>query len=258
MSVSFVAVIVLVIATIVTVVVLRKRAAASGRVERPLELVVGRFVAIVYAAVALIGTVVTVIVTLLNDSIAVSLPVREFWPEKYPWITMTPTPAASVISGGFTHADVSVLGLGTDARLLLAGGHAVQGVTVVLIAVVFALLCHRLLSGSPFRPVLARSVMVTAVAITAGGFAWQVLFGLGGMAASAQILGRTGWESKVPSTEIADYLDSVLDPFANGLPDPWVSVSVDFWPLFLGLALATVATAFRYSERLQRDTEGLV
>lgn len=253
-----VSVFVVIIGTIVTVAVLRGRAAASGRLERPLVLVVGRFVGIVYATVTLIGTVITVIVTLVNDSIAVSLPVHEFWPDTYPWITMAPSPAASVVDGGFTRADVSVSGLGMDARLLLAGGHAIQGVTVVLIAVVIALLCHRLLGGTPFRPVLARSVMVTAVAISAGGIAWQVFFGLGGSVASTQTLGTTGIDNDVPTMEIRDYLDSVLDPSATGLPDPWVGMSVDFWPLFLGLALAAVAIAFRYSERLQRDTDGLV
>lgn len=253
-----VSVIALGIATIVMIAVLRKRAAASGRVARPPVLVVGRFVGIVYAAIALIGTVVTVVVTLVHDAIAVALPVAEFWPEKYPWVTVVPVPTASVVGGGFTRADVTVTGLGMDARLLLATGHAIQGVTVVLIAVVIALLCHRLLSGTPFRPVLAVSVMVTAVAISAGGIAWQVFFGLGGMVASAQTLGTTGWDSKVPSIEIADYLDSVLEPSATGLPDPFMGMGIDFWPLFLGLALAAVATAFRYSERLQRDTEGLV
>jgi hypothetical protein len=259
MSIWFViSVIVLIAGTIVMVAILRKRAAASGRVGRPPVLVVGRIVGIAYAAIALIGTVVTVVVTLVNDSIAVALPVHEFWPGKYPWITMSPTPAASVVGGGFTRADVTVTGLGTDARLLLATGHAIQGVTVVLIAVVIALLCHRLLGGTPFRPILARSITVTAVAISAGGIAWQVFFGLGGMAASAQTLGTTGWDSKVPSIEIADYLDSVLEPSATGLPDPYLGMGIDFWPLFLGLALAALAIAFRYSERLQRDTEGLV
>lgn len=252
-----VSVIVLVAGTIVMVAVRRKRATASG-LERPPVLVVGRFVGIAYAAIALIGTVVTVVVTLVKDSIAVALPVHEFWPENYPWITMTPAPAASVVGGGFTRADVTVTGLGMDARLLLATGHAIQGVTVVLIAAVIALLCHRLLGGTPFRPVLARSITVTAVAISAGGIAWQVFFGLGGMVASAQTLGTTGWDSKVPSIEIADYLDSVLEPSATGLPDPYLGMGIDFWPLFLGLALAALAIAFRYSERLQRDTEGLV
>ncbi len=36
------------------------------------------------------------------------------------------------------------------------------------------------------------------------------------------------------------------------------SYIVEPWPLMLGLALAAVAISFRYSERLQKDTEGLV
>ena len=68
----------------------------------------------------------------------------------------------------------------------------------------------------------------------------------------------TGWDSHFPTIEVSDFIDSTLDALATGLPQPSLGWSLDFWPLFLGLALATVAIAFRYSERLQRDTEGLV
>lgn len=34
--------------------------------------------------------------------------------------------------------------------------------------------------------------------------------------------------------------------------------ALDFWPIYFALALLAVAVAFRYSARLQRDTEGLV
>ena len=215
-------------------------------------LVVTRFVAIAYAALTLVFTVISVVATLISEAVEVSIPVTRFWPEPYPWITIEQGPSASVTDGGFFLAEVTAVGLGTDARLLLAAGHALQGLTLTVIAVTVALLCHRLLDGMPFRPVLSRTVNVAAVAIAVGGLLWQVCFWIGGSIASAQVLSVTGWTSDDPRAQ-----DPSFD-FATGLPEPTFAMTIDFWPLFLGLALAAVAAAFRYGERLQRDTEGLV
>lgn len=249
---------ILVVALVVIVVAVRRHSAASADDARPLVLVAGRFLAFLYAGVALIGTIVNAIAMLLNDAVQVALPVQQFWPETYPWITLDPAPAASVVGGGFTTADVLVTGLETDARLLLAAGNAVQGLTFVVIAAVIALLCHRLLGGSPFRPLLARSMTWAAASITVGGIAWQVLLEIGGSLASRQVLQLTGWRSDLPTSGMMDYVSSNFDDFATALPEPSLGFTIEFWPLFLGLALAAVAIAFRYSERLQKDTEGLV
>lgn len=241
------------LAAAIVVVVLSRRASSAGR---PLMLVVTRFLALAYAGITLVGTIGVVIATLVSEAVEVALPVAQFWPEPFPWVTLDPAPAASVVGGGFATAEVVVAGLGADARLWLAAGHALQGVTFALIAGVIALLCHRMLRGSPFRPVLARSVMATAVTIAGGGLAWQLCFGIGGSIASHQVLGLTGWNASLPSEEIADYLFTRLGE--TGLPEATLAVSVEFWPLLLGLALAAVAIAFRRSERLQHDAEGLV
>ena len=42
------------------------------------------------------------------------------------------------------------------------------------------------------------------------------------------------------------------------LPQPRLALTIEFWPIFTGMALAAVAAAFRHGERLQRDTAGLV
>ena len=117
---GFIAAVILVVAAVALVVIVRTRAPAGS--ERPLVLVLGRIVAIAYAVITLVGATATVIVTMTSDFVRVSLPVQEFWPDAHPWIVLTPHPAATVVAGGFTRADVSVSGLGTDARLLLAGG----------------------------------------------------------------------------------------------------------------------------------------
>lgn len=240
----------LLVALIAVTLAWRRRGATADPSSS--TLLVTRFVAIAYGVLTLVITVVTVVITLASDAVGVRMPVRQFWPEAHPWITIEQGPTAFVTEGGFSLADVTVSGLGTDARLLLAAGHALQGLTFTVIAVVVALLCHRLLRGMAFRPVLTRSINVAAAAIAAGGVLWQVCFWFGSSIASAQVLTVTGWRSDDPRAE-----DPSFD-FATGLPEPTFALTIDFWPLFLGLALAAVAAAFRYGERLQRDTEGLV
>ncbi|MBB5633332.1 hypothetical protein BKA04_001555 [Cryobacterium mesophilum] len=251
----FVAALVVILGLVVTVVIVRRNSAQAGQDHRPAVLVVGQFLALLYAGVALVGTVVNTITTLVSDSVQVSLPML-YLPATFPWITLDPAPAASVVGGGTATTDVLVAGLGMDARLLLAAGTLIQGITIVVIAGVVALLCHRLLAGSPFRPLLTRWIMRTAALIAVGGLVWQVCYGVGNSIASHQLLAPTGWRGDTPSEAISDYVFTVLP--GSGLPAPTLAVQIDFWPLFLGLALAAVAIAFRYSERLQRDTEGLV
>ncbi|MEO7349880.1 MAG: hypothetical protein ABIW32_08505 [Terrimesophilobacter sp.] len=252
-------VILVILGAVIALVVVPQRKGEGTNESRPaLMLVVARFLALLYAGLMTIGTVVNAIVMLVSDTVSVSLPVRQFWPEVYPWITLQPAPAASVVGGGFTTADVMVDGLGMDARLILAAGGVVQGVTLIVIACVIALLCHRLLGGSPFRGLLARSTTWAAAAIAIGGIAWQFLFEIGGSIASSQVLQLNGWNSTPTSTEMSDYVDTHFDPFATGLPESAFGFHLDFWPLLIGLALAAVAVAFRYSERLQKDTDGLV
>lgn len=225
---------------------------------RPLALVVTRFGAIAYAALNLLGTVVVIIQTLISDSVAVALPVASFWPGAYPWVTITDGPTAQVTGGGFSIADVTVDGLDLNARLWLAAGHAAQGLTFIVVAIVIAILCNRLLGGNPFRPFLTRAVTGAAAAIGIGGIAWQVFFQIGGNAASQQVLAVTGWNSKQIGFEGYTPDSSTFDATATGLPAPGMGFTVEFWPIFLALALLAVAAAFRYSASLQRDTQGLV
>lgn len=248
----------IVVGIVVTAFLLRKDATDPTRRDRPALLFIGRFLAFLYAGLSLIGTVVNAIAMLVNQAVQVALPVQQFWPEIYPWITLDPAPAASVVGGGFTTADVLVAGLGMDARLLLAAGNLVQGLTFVVIAVVIGILCHRLLGGSPFRPLLARSMTWAAVAIAVGGIVWQILLEIGGSLASRQVLGATGWRADAPTPEMMEYLRATFDTYPTGLPLPYPGFQIELWPLLLGLAFAAVAIAFRRSERLQRDTEGLV
>lgn len=248
--------VIIAIGLVATFVLHRKDAAEPQLNDRPGVLVVGRFLSLVYAGLTLIGTAITVIGTLVGEAVAVTIPVQEFWPKPYPWVTLDPAPAASVVTGGFSTASVTVSGLGLDARLWLSAGHAVQGLSMIFIAIVVTLLCHRMLTGSPFRPVLAKATMAAALVISIGGLAWQILLGIGGSIASAQLLSISGWSAVLPTEKIADYVSTNFDTI--GLPEWTVVVPFDFWPYLLGLVLAALALAFRKSERLQKDTEGLI
>jgi hypothetical protein len=210
---------------------------------------VTRVIALVYGAVMLMVTITGVASTLFDREVSVTVPTREFWPMLRPGTEIVDGPSAEIVAGGFTEATLTIADLGMDARLLLAGHGAILGLSHVLVAIVVALLCQRLLVGDPFRRVLSRSVAIVAAVIAAGGFVAQVLFGIGSSVASEQALRISGWSSTstLPT-----------DDTSPGLPEPTFALNIDFTPLLIGLALVAVASAFRYAERLQRDTEGLV
>lgn len=162
---------------------------------------------------------------------------------------MFPGGDARLVGGGFTEALASVTGLGLATRALLAAGTLVQGLTQLAVTWAVFLIAHRLLAGEPFRPVVRKAVLVAAAALIGGGILWQVLFGIGDFMAAKEVLGSVGWGWD-ESLGLED--PSVL------LPAPQLRLTIAFWPIFSGLALAAVAAAFRYGEELQRDTAGLV
>jgi hypothetical protein len=205
---------------------------------------------VAYAMLAVVGTLIAVIQALSQDSVPVTIPVRQFWPEVLPGIEILDGPTATITSGGFERAEVEIAGLDTTARVLLAAGHLVQGATITLIAIVIVILCTRVLDGSPFRPMLSRAMTVAAAAVAIGGSVWQVCFQIAGSVASSQALTVSAWAT---DTAVAG------DPGTDvGWPQPAIGLTFEFWPLLAGLVLAVLAVAFRHGERLQHDMEGLV
>lgn len=235
------------LALVVLAIGLRRRRSGLPPTNDTATLRVTRAAAAVFATIALIATVVSVVDALATDTVAVDVPTQTFWPTLPAEVTATPGSDARVVGGGFTRASLEVTGLSLTARLFLAAGYLLQGLTLVLLAAAVALLAHRLLAGDPFRPTMSRTVMVAATAMVVGGFLWQVCLGIGQSIASREALFISGWGWKEPQA----------DPTAL-LPEPTVMFTIDFWPIATGLALAAVAAAFRYGERLQRDTTGLI
>lgn len=240
------------IALVVVLAVLAKRAPADS--DRPFVLLATRLLALIWAAVTALFTIIGVVAWLVNDVVEVTMPVAVFWPEPHPWVEITGPPPATVVGGGFTSAEVAIEGLGMDARLWLAASDLIAGGTVVVLALVLALVCHRMLQHSPFRPIVARALMIAGGTIALGGVAWQLFEGFGSSLASNQALFVTAWgfEEFDPALNLGQSID------VTGLPDAAFSITLDFWPIMVGLALAAFSIAFQYGARLQRDTEGLV
>jgi hypothetical protein len=236
------------VAVVVTViVVIARRSAAPGTAIARAT----RIIAVITAAVTALATVTDVIRDLTAASVRISLPVQQFWPT-LPATADVQGLTATVTGGGFTVADVDVDGLDAAARTWLSVSTLLQGATTVAVALVVIVLCSNLIKQDPFRSTLTRSVNITAVIIMVGGIAWQVAGIVAGTLAADQVLRWQGWGMDSATVDWTDITEII------GLPSVGNNWSVDFWPIGVGLALLALSAAFRYGERLQKDTEGLV
>ena len=229
----------------------RSAAGADGGVTPTRAVRVTRIIALAYAALTVMGTISSILPTLFADTVAVRLPVKPFWPSLPNTAEVTGT-TAEVVGGGFDHALVSVAGLDTATRVWLASGDVLQGAMNVVIGVVVAVLCTSIIKENPFRPALTGSINLTATAIIVGGLGWQVCDAVAGGLAGSQVLRATGWS--VDPAEI-DWMDIRQ---VVGLPMEGHGWTLDFWPIWVGLALFAVAAVFRYGQKLQKDSDGLV
>lgn len=211
-----------------------------------------RVIAGIHLLVAGIGTVTVVLRTLFNSTVSVSLPVREFWPS-LPSAVKLDGVYAQVVGGGFSSAEVEVNGLDGVARIWLAAGALVQGLTTVMVAVVVMMICTSIIRQDPFRAVLIRGISFTGIGIIIGGIVWQICAIVGGGMASVQTLGATGWEINTEMVHWEDIHQVIGLPRA--VTQEW---NIEFWPLGIGLSLLAIAAVFRFGQGLKNDTDGLV
>lgn len=206
-------------------------------------------VSALWAGFAVLGAAIAVLTTLLQPQVQITVPVREFWPQLPDGTSLEGT-TATRDSGGFTSADVSVYGLSTAARVCWAIAQALGWLVPGAIAGLIAVACFQLLAGRAFAPVVARMAIVTAVVVTVGGIAAQVLGDVAGSMAATELLTWSG----------ATYPDipGVEDVLQAWWPQAGFTITFPFWPIAAGLGFAALAAIFRYGSRLQRDTEGLV
>lgn len=208
------------------------------------------WVAAAWAVLSVGGALVTVLSTVTQDDVRITVPVEEYWP-RLPEGTEIDGPTASIDGGGFTSASLVARGLSTGTRVMWASSQAIAWLLPGVIAIVLAIACRHLLQGRAFRPVIARMTAFAAVAIAVGGIATQVLGDLAGYQAAIELL-------QVTSAQYPDIPQLPDSDVTTWLPVPRFEVTIPFWPIAAGLAFAALAAIFRYGSRLQRDTEGLV
>lgn len=237
---------VVIVGLIVAYAVATRRARAAGDPSPVVSVTLS--VAAIYAVVSLLAAVVALVSTLLTPQVTLTVPVAQYWPLPLPGVTIEPGDA-TVVDGGFTHADLAVDGLSTAARTLWALGQFVGLLVPTAIAALIAVICFQLLRGAAFAPLVAHVAMITAVIVLVGGLASQLLCGVAGSMASNEAL-------TIGGAQITGYPDDF--DLWTALPQPTFMVSVDFWPFAAGLGFAALAAVFRYGSKLQRETEGLV
>lgn len=211
---------------------------------------VTRVVAVAWAIVAAVGAVIALLTALLAPGVAITMPIREFWPQ-LPDTVQLDADTVRRVSGGFTEVTLTVEGLDATARVLWALSQAITWVIPGFVALFVAVTCSRLLSGATFTPVVATMAVTTGSVIALGGVAAQVMGDIAGSMASTQLFGAKGggWEGDFPG------IDNVFDAW---VPSSTLLISFPFWPIAVGLAFAVLAAILRYGSRLQNDVRGLV
>lgn len=207
------------------------------------------YLAYLYAAFWALGTVISLVQALSGGDLTLNIPVQTFWP-RLPAGAHLESGTAHVVAGGFTQASLTVGGLGWAARGWLIATHLLMGVANVAIGLSVRVLIRRVRGGSPFGQALSRLFSTCAGLVIGCGLAWQLCSGIAGAIASHELLG--GRAAQVPA-RIAFDLDRIV-----GLPMADGQISIDFWPIGVGLVLLVLARLVAIGGRMQRDTEGLV
>jgi len=144
-------------------------------------------------------------------------------------------PALECISGSMVSG--SFVGLTVGPRLLIAAGQLCAAVLSAAPAAAIGVICFQLLRGEPFARVASRTLFVSAIVVLVAGIAADLTTAIGTGLAVAEVLPIDGLSSSI---------------------EPRFTLTVQLWPFGAALALAALAGVFRYGERLQRDTAGLV
>lgn len=245
--------ILLVVMILITAVVLYGRSRQSGGSEGG-DMTAVRFtrvIALIWVVLGGLGFIGSMLVILTSHQIEVTLPVVPFWPALPSGAEISGT-TATVVSGGFDQATVHVTGLDMPARLWMAAGTALQGALFITIGVVVSMMCNRILRSDPFQPALIKGLNMTGWVVLIAGLGSQACMAVAGGLASEQVLRYHSSTLDHSSVDVAD-LSHII-----GVPGESHAWSVDLWPIWAGLALWTLAVAFRHGQRLQRETAGLV
>jgi hypothetical protein len=181
--------------------------------------------------------------------VRVAVTIQPMWPGLSPAVFEMGGPTASVVSGGFTTAELTVSGLSLSTRWLIGGSNCLSMLTLAGVGLVMTLACRGLLRHQAFLVNVAKVAAMTAGAIIPAYLATRLLASLGAWRAGQEIF---VWTS-------AAYTST--DPNFNPLawwPKPTWQLHLDFWPFLVALGLVAFARLVWSGVRLQRDTAGLV
>jgi hypothetical protein len=157
-------------------------------------------------------------------------------------LTEQPLPAtadegsASIVSGTFDSAWLTVADLSDGAAALLTAGAVLTALTQLATASTFAYLAFRLLQRRPFLASLSFAFYLAGTVLAVGSVLANAFTGFG------------GWQ--------------VVIELSAATPS-----NADFWPLFMkldpapvawGFALLAIGAAFQHATKLTRATDGLV
>lgn len=183
---------------------------------------------LVYAAIVLLLGGFSIVSELVTGQRFLTLPVNE---------TLEPSAdaTATLIGGTLDSATVFVSGLSSGAGALLTAGSAIALFAHLFVALTFGYLNWRLLRQEPFLRSLTWSFVAAGGILSIGSIVAQVLTGIGTNLAMAELAFESGYNRIWP------------------LP-----LSVDLYPLAIGLMLALVGMALEYAQRLSAETRGLV
>ena len=212
---------------------------------------------------ALIGAVATAVIGVISlttlaigGPATVTVPVRGFLPMIAPELRDVMGPEATITGGpGFTQGTFTIEGLDAAARLWLAGGTLLHTAVIVTLLLLIARLARQAGEAAPFARATSTLLARGGVVLAIGGLAWQICFAVGGLLASHQALFVTGFTTD--DTEVLQR-NELLGLDQTGLPSTGGDITIDFWPVGIGLVLVVLAVLLRHGERLQHDTKGLI
>ena len=213
-----------------------------SRVTRGVERAALHVVAVVTAlvAVASIASIVAVTVSRLTEQYTA---VREMLIGNSTTPAFTKAPA--IREASYDSVTATIEDLPDPVRWLLVAEQVTPPLATLGVSLCLLWLCIRLLKGRPFGRSVSAAVGVSAVVILIGGTLSQVLAAI----ARAEVVAFLGVRDVTAGGTTGD--PSYEGFIAFGL-------SLDLGVIGVGLALAVVAAAFEYGEKLQRDTDGLV
>jgi len=150
---------------------------------------------------------------------------------------------AAVSDARYDSVTLTLEGLPIELRWLMVSDTAVSAMLGIGLSVIVFVLGTQLLKQRPFARAATRSTLAAAVLVMATGMFSPFLHA-------------------ISNAEVVKFLgDGVVANHDNGFNEEGLilfGILVDLSPLAWGLALAVVAAAFEFGERLQRDSDGLI